>query len=75
MQHIPIETRKLIALYLKPGIMTTVCKAFDIYDEVWYHNYLLMRYDEAAIMNRTFSFKELCRDRYQKVYYIFIMKI
>ena len=42
MEDIPIEMRKLIALNLKPGIMATVSKAFDIYDECWYHDYLII---------------------------------
>lgn len=61
MEDTPIEIWKLIALYLKPGIMAIVSKAFDIYDETWYRDYLLMRYDETEIVDRAFSFKELCR--------------
>lgn len=61
MDDIPIEIWKLIALNLKPGIMTRVSKMFNIYDETWYRDYLVMKYDENEIMNKTFSFKELCQ--------------
>ena len=61
MDYTPIEIIKLIALYLKPGIMALVSKAFNIYDECWYHDYLLMRYHESEILDKEFSFKELCQ--------------
>ena len=61
MDDIPIEIWKLIALNLKPGILVRISKMFDIYDELWYRDYLLMRYNESEIVNRDFSYKELCQ--------------
>lgn len=61
MDYIPIEIIKLLTLFLRPGIMVAVSKFFDIYDEPWYYNYLIMRYDRTEIVHRDFSYKELCQ--------------
>ena len=61
MKNMPIEIIKLIALYLKPRILALVCvMCNELYDEAWYYDYLIMRYDRSEIVGRDFSFKELC---------------
>ena len=59
MENIPKEIIKLIALNLVPGFLSMVCKTMNIYDEAWYYDYLIMRYDRSEIVDRVFSFKEL----------------
>lgn len=61
MENIPVEIVKNIALDLIPGVLALVCKDLDIYDEAWYYEYLISKYDESEIIGREFSFKELCQ--------------
>lgn len=61
MNSIPIEITKLISLDLRPNYLSLVCKLYDnMYDELWYHEYLSQRYDETEIMGTDFTFRELC---------------
>lgn len=59
MDNLPTDILKLITLELRPGFMALICKAMDIYDEAWYRDYLIMKYDRYEIVDRDFSFKEL----------------
>ena len=61
MNELPSDVLKLITLESSPGCMASVCKAMDIYDDKWYYDYLIMRYDRSEIVGRAFSFRELCR--------------
>ena len=60
MDSIPKEALCIISLNLKPRYLALVCKFYElIYDEFWYYQYLICRYDEAEIMGTEFTYKEL----------------
>ena len=62
MNYILKETLIIISLNLKPRYLALVCKNYElIYDEFWYCQYLIQRYDEAEITGTEFSYRELCR--------------
>lgn len=62
MEQIPIEIVRIISLVLRPGFMVSVCKLYEqLYNESWYYDFLLMKCDRCEIIDRDFTFKELCK--------------
>ena len=61
MDILPIEIIRLISLELSPRYLSLVCKLYDtMYDDEWYYQYLIQRYDKDEIMGTDFSYGELC---------------
>ena len=61
MELIPIEIIRLISLELSPRYLSLVCKLYDtMYDDAWYYEYLIARYDKDEIIGTEFTFRELC---------------
>ena len=61
MDSIPKEALFIISLNLIPRYLALVCKFYElIYDEFWYYQYLICRYDEAEIIGTDFTYRELC---------------
>ena len=62
MEQIPIEIVRIISLALRPGFMVSICKLYaELYNELWYYDFLLMKCDRSEIIDRDFTFKELCK--------------
>ena len=62
MDYVPREVIYIISLYLKPRYLAQVCKFYELlYDEFWYYEYLIQRYEETDIMGTQFTYKELCK--------------
>ena len=60
MDCLPKELLNIISQYCRPGLLSLICKYCDIYNEVWYYQYLVERYDETEFVGTDFTYKELC---------------